>query len=88
MQTSCERAWPGWPCDAEHQALIDAFPYAATPAERQRVLEALQVSAYRLVPYVPYGQWYLLPVVSPRLSRRVGAMPGIIVPWNIRKAAQ
>jgi ABC-type multidrug transport system ATPase subunit len=25
MQASCERAWPGWPCDAEHQALIDAF---------------------------------------------------------------
>lgn len=87
MQASCERAWPGWPCDAEHQALIDAFPYAATPAERQRVLEALQVSAYRLVPYVPYGQWYLPSVISPRLSG-VLAMPGIIVPWNIRKAAR
>ena len=87
MQASCERAWPGWPCDAAHQALIDAFPYAATPAERQRLLDALQVSAYQLVPYVPYGQWYLPSAVSPRISG-VLAMPGIIVPWNIRKAAR
>jgi peptide/nickel transport system substrate-binding protein len=87
MQATCGDAWPGWPCDVEHQALIDAFPYAATPAQRQRVLEAVQVSAYRLVPYVPFGQWYLPSVVSPRLSG-VLAMPGIIVPWNIRKEAQ
>jgi peptide/nickel transport system substrate-binding protein len=87
MQATCGDAWPGWPCDVEHQALIDAFPYAATPAQRQRVLEAVQVSAYRLVPYVPFGQWYLPSVVSPRISG-VLAMPGIIVPWNIRKEAQ
>jgi peptide/nickel transport system substrate-binding protein len=87
MQATCGDAWPGWPCDAAHQALIDAFPYAATPAQRQRVLDAVQASAYRLVPYVPFGQWYLPSVVSPRISG-VLAMPGIIVPWNIRKAAQ
>ncbi|MBR0659081.1 ABC transporter substrate-binding protein [Neoroseomonas oryzicola] len=87
MQASCERAWPGWPCDAEHQALIDAFPYAATPAERQRILTALQESAYRIVPYVPYGQWYLPSAISPRLSG-VLAMPGIIIAWNVRKAAR
>jgi peptide/nickel transport system substrate-binding protein len=87
MQASCDRAWPGWPCDAEHQALIDAFPYAATPEERKRLLDALHVSAYRLIPYVPHGQWYLPSAVSPRLSG-VLAMPGIIVPWNIQKAAR
>ncbi len=87
MQASCERAWPGWPCDAEHQALIDTFPYAATPAERQRILTALQESAYRIVPYVPYGQWYLPSAISPRLSG-VLAMPGIIIAWNVRKAAR
>lgn len=87
MQATCGDAWPGWPCDVEHQALIDAFPYAATHVQRQRVLDALQISAYRLVPYVPYGQWYLPSVVSPRISG-VLAMPGIIVPWNMRKSAQ
>jgi peptide/nickel transport system substrate-binding protein len=87
MQASCERAWPGWPCDPAHQALIDAFPYAADAAERKRILEELHASAYRLVPYVPYGQWYLPSAVTPRISN-VLAMPGIIIAWNIQKTAR
>jgi peptide/nickel transport system substrate-binding protein len=87
MQASCERAWPGWPCDAAHQALIDAFPYAANDAERRRILTELHESAYRLVPYVPYGQWYLPSAIRPQLDG-VLAMPGIIIAWNIRKAAR
>jgi peptide/nickel transport system substrate-binding protein len=27
MQANCDQAWPGWPCDDEHQAMIDAVPY-------------------------------------------------------------
>jgi len=87
MQASCERAWPGWPCDAAHQALIDAFPYAANATERKRILDELHTSAYNLVPYVPYGQWYLPSAVTPRISN-VLAMPGIIIAWNIQKAAR
>ncbi len=87
MQASCDRAWPGWPCDAAHQALIDAFPYAANAAERKRILDELHISAYNLVPYVPYGQWYLPSAVTPRISN-VLAMPGIIIAWNIQKAAR
>jgi len=87
MQASCERAWPGWPCDAAHQALIDAFPYAANAEERNRIRDRLQESAYRLVPYVPYGQWYLPAAHGPRLSG-VLAMPGIIIAWNVQKAAR
>jgi peptide/nickel transport system substrate-binding protein len=86
MQASCDRAWPGWPCDAQHQALIDSYPVAVTEAERRRVIDALQESAYRVVPYLPFGQWFLPAAVSPRLSGVLG-MPGIIVLWNIEKAA-
>lgn len=87
MQASCERASPGWPCDAQRQALIDAFPCAANAQERQRLLEALHASVYRLVPYVPDGQWYLPAAHSPRLSG-VLSMPGITMAWNIRKSAR
>ncbi len=87
MQASCDRAWPGWPCDAEHQTLIDAFPYAPNAAEQRRILEALHESAYRVLPYVPFGQWFLPVAHSPRISGVLG-MPGIIVMWNIEKRAR
>jgi peptide/nickel transport system substrate-binding protein len=88
MQASCERAWPGWPCDAEHQALIDAFPGTAAEADRRALAERIQVSAYqRVVPYVPFGQWFAPVAHSPRLSGVIG-MPGTLVLWNIRKAAR
>jgi peptide/nickel transport system substrate-binding protein len=87
MQASCDRAWPGWPCDAEHQALIDAFPYAASAEERGRILAQLHESAYRVVPYLPFGQWFLPVAYGPRLSGVLG-MPGIIVMWNIQKAGR
>lgn len=84
MQASCDKAWPGWPCDAAHQALIDAYPYAASAEERRRILDELQTSAYQLVPYVPFGQWYLPSAIGPNISG-VLAMPGTIIAWNIRK---
>ncbi|MGG5818489.1 ABC transporter substrate-binding protein [Falsiroseomonas sp. HW251] len=87
MQASCDRAWPGWPCDERHQALIDAFPYAASAEERTRILTELHESAYRVVPYLPFGQWFLPVAYSPRLQGVLG-MPGIIVMWNIEKSAR
>ena len=87
MQASCDRAWPGWPCDAAHQALIEAYPYIATVEERRRVVDALQASAYAIVPYVPFGQWSIPVAYSPRLSG-ILSMPGVIVPWNVRKDAK
>lgn len=87
MQASCDRAWPGWPCDAAHQSLIDAFPYAASESERRRIIDELNASAYRLVPYVPYGQWYLPSALHPQIDA-VLAMPGIVIAWNARKLAR
>jgi len=85
MHASCARAWPGWPCDPQHQALIDRFPAALTDAERQALADRIQRSAWRLVPYVPLGQWYLPVAYSPRLDG-VLEVPGTVVFWNIRKA--
>jgi peptide/nickel transport system substrate-binding protein len=86
MQASCDKAWPGWPCDAEHQALIDAYPEALTPEARMALAEQIQVSAYqKVVPYVPFGQWFAPVAHSPKLSGVIG-MPGTMILWNIEKA--
>lgn len=86
MQASCEKAWPGWPCDAEHQAMIDRFADLTTLDERKRMAEQIQKSAYeKVVPYVPFGQWFAPVAHSPRLSGVIG-MPGTMILWNIAKA--
>jgi len=85
MQASCEKAWPGWPCDAEHQALIDAYPFAADDKARLELANRIQVSAYDLVPYVPIGQWFSPVAYSPRVSGVLG-VPGTTVLWNIDKS--
>ena len=84
MQANCEEAWPGWPCDAKHQAMIDAFPYAPDEQARKQLADQIQVSAYELVPYVPIGQWFAPVAYSPRVSG-VLSVPGSTVFWNIKK---
>ncbi len=84
MQANCEEAWPGWPCDAKHQAMIDAFPYAPDEQARKQLADQIQMSAYELVPYVPIGQWFAPVAYSPRVSG-VLSVPGSTVFWNIKK---
>lgn len=84
MQASCDQAWPGWPCDAAHQTLIDAYAYSQSDLERQKIADQIQESAYRLVPYVPLGLWYNPIAYSRRLSG-VLSVAGSSVFWNIKK---
>jgi peptide/nickel transport system substrate-binding protein len=84
MQASCERAWPGWPCDATHQALIDAFAMTKTAEERMKAAIAVQESAYRFVPYVPFGQWFQPVAHSPKL-KGLPVVPGVMAFWNVEK---
>jgi peptide/nickel transport system substrate-binding protein len=85
MQASCDKAWPGWPCDAEYQQLIDQFAELKTHAERKALAEQIQKLAYeRVVPYVPFGQWFAPVAHSPGLSGVIG-MPGTLILWNIEK---
>ncbi|MDH3747382.1 MAG: ABC transporter substrate-binding protein [Gammaproteobacteria bacterium] len=84
MQANCDQAWPGWPCDAEHQAMIDAYPFAPDDRSRRELADRIQASAYKLVPYVPIGQWFAPVAYSPRISG-VLAVPGSTVLWNVDK---
>jgi peptide/nickel transport system substrate-binding protein len=84
MQASCDKAWPGWPCDAAHQALIDAFAATRTSEERMKAAIAVQESAYAFVPYVPFGQWFQPVAHSPKL-KGLPIVPGVMAFWNVEK---
>jgi peptide/nickel transport system substrate-binding protein len=84
LATNCDKAWPGWPCDTAHQALIDAFPGITDPAARKAHAEKIQASAMQLVPYVPLGMWYQ-PVAFSAKLRDLLPVPGAMIFWNAKK---
>ena len=84
MQTNGDNAWPGWPSNAAHQAMIDAYPYAPTTEARQALATQIQESAYRIVPYVQFAQWTAPVAYRPTLKGVIGA-PQVLVLWNIEK---
>ncbi len=87
LSAACDKAWPGWPCDAAHQALIDEFGRTIDAAKRKDIAVKIQESAMALVPYVPLGMWYQPVAISPRLKGIIN-VPGAMVFWNAEKSAK
>jgi len=56
-RTNGERAWFGWPSDAEIEKLRDAW-FDADAAEQVRITERIQARAFEVVPYVPLGFYW------------------------------
>ena len=84
VHATCEQAWPGWPCDEDHQSLIDDYPFAQTIAEKRALAQQIQESAVDFVPYVPLGQWQQPAAFRNELDG-VLIVPGGVVFWNIEK---
>jgi peptide/nickel transport system substrate-binding protein len=84
LRSNCEKAWFGWPCDAEVEKLRDQFATVTDPAKRVEIAKAVQTRALETLPYVPLGQMSLVRAHSAKLSGILNA--AIPVYWNIRKA--
>jgi peptide/nickel transport system substrate-binding protein len=78
-----ERAWYGWPCDAEIERLRDAFAHATDPAAQKRLAEAVQKRAYEIVSYVPTGQWYQPTAYRDNLAGLIRSPVPFF--WNVEK---
>ena len=81
---SCEKAWFGWPCDAEIEKLRDAF-FRETDPTRQKVLgEAISDRVMDQAFYAPVGQYKAFGAY--RKDRLEGWLAGPVpVLWNISK---
>ncbi|MCC7546650.1 MAG: ABC transporter substrate-binding protein [Burkholderiales bacterium] len=80
---SCDKAWFGWPCDAQLEKLRDAFGRASDASERRRVAAQIQARAMEIVTHVPVGE-YNFPVAARKTVK--GFVIGyFFVPWNIEK---
>ncbi len=84
FNASCDKAWFGWPCDAEMEKLRDAFVRTADPAEQKAIAEKIQIRAMEVVTHAHAGQWFR--PSAWRKDRISGVLAGP-APffWNIEK---
>ncbi len=80
-----ERAWFGWPCDPEIEALRDRFARAAGPGERRALAEAVQRRAYEIVAYGNFGQWFNPIAYRDELAGMIESPVPFF--WNMEKRA-
>jgi peptide/nickel transport system substrate-binding protein len=81
LNSACDKAWFGWPCDPEMERLRDQFARETDPARHTAIAEAVQVQATKLVPAIPLGQWYERSLMRKNLVGVVQAP--VTVFWNI-----
>jgi peptide/nickel transport system substrate-binding protein len=84
MNSACEKAWIGWPCDEKVEALRAGFVRAQSDEERKKIAEDLNRRAYEYGVYVPLGQ-YSIPVIYREGLSGVLSVPNAYVYWNIGK---
>jgi peptide/nickel transport system substrate-binding protein len=83
LNSGCDKALPGWPCDPLMEKLRDQYARAADPAEQRVIADSVQLRATQWTPYIHLGQWY--PAAPARKNITGILAPGIPVFWNIAK---
>jgi peptide/nickel transport system substrate-binding protein len=84
VNSACDKAMFGWPCDEKMEKLRDDFARTTDPAKQKEIAAAVQVRAMEIGTHAHAGQWY-----SP-VAFRKDAVSGVVggpVPvfWNIQK---
>ena len=84
LNSSCDKAMFGWPCDEQMEKLRDAFAKEADPAKQKAIAEQVQARALQIGTHINLGQWY-----QPAAIRK-DAVSGILttpapVFWNVAK---
>lgn len=83
LNSSCEKALFGWPCDAEMEKLRDQYARETDPGKQKAIAEAVQVRWAQNPGHVFLGQWYQ-PAAMRRNVNGVVAAP-VTVFWNLTK---
>jgi peptide/nickel transport system substrate-binding protein len=66
LSAACGNALPGWVCDKPLDELRAAWVRETVPAKRRELLDKIQLRAYEVAPYIPFGQY--MPAYAVRKS--------------------
>jgi len=83
LNSSCDKAFNGWPCDPEMEKLRDRFARETDPARLKKIAEAAQIRATEWTPYVNLGEWRLVSAARRNVSGFITAGPTVF--WNVEK---
>jgi peptide/nickel transport system substrate-binding protein len=83
--TPCDgKNWFGWACDEELEKVRQQFITAATVEERRLLADRYQTGFYKLVNYVPLGEFFV--PVAYRTNVRGVLKASLLVLWNVEKS--
>ena len=84
MSASCDKAWFGWPCDAELERLRGAWIRETDPVKARWLVEQIQLRGAQIVVYIPYGQ-YIAPSAYRDNLDGLLKVPETVVFWNVKR---
>ena len=81
LNSSCEKALFGWPCDETMEKLRDQFARESDPAKQKVIAEAVQARNLEITAEIPVGE-YLQPVAMRKNVKGLLTAPAPVM-WNI-----
>src|SRR5262245_11904644 len=84
LNSSCDKAMFGWPCDEKMEALREQFA-RETDAEKQKAIaEQVQLRHAEIVTHIQLGQWYQPAAVRKGVIDGIPTAPAPVF-WNVTK---
>ena len=79
-----EKGWFGWPDDAKHEQLRDAWVNSPNLEARKKVARDMQENAWNFVPHVYLGRWNAVAAMRSDVKGLIG-MPEMVPFWNVQR---
>jgi peptide/nickel transport system substrate-binding protein len=83
IRASGDNAWFGWPTDKKLEELREAWFNTSDPAAARKAADAVQLQAFKFVPYIPTAQFIIPTAYRSNLSGLIVA-PMVFL-WNVEK---
>jgi peptide/nickel transport system substrate-binding protein len=84
LNTGCDKAMFGWPCDEKMEALREEYA-RETDAEKQKaIVEQVQLRHAEIVTHIQLGQWYQPAAVRKGVIAGIPTSPAPVF-WNVTK---
>jgi peptide/nickel transport system substrate-binding protein len=83
LNSSCEKALFGWPCDEQMEKLRDQFARETDPAKQKAIAEQVQLRYLEVPTHVHLGQWYKPIALRKNIDGMLSAP--VVIFWNVEK---